>query len=961
MKKPNFLLQKGIIFLFLCVFMSTARAQPGNDACTNATLLTTSISCTNTAGTIKSATAATGLPTSCGSTTTAVDVWYAFVANSFLPTVTVSGLGNKFTNGVRIEIYSGTCGSFTSIGCGKNTATPLSSLTIGNTYYVRITDYNNSTSTNGNSWAFNICITDIAGTQLDSNTYVINRTFVNVSKPTGGTFNPNDTVEVRYTICVPSTYNMLPSSSLVVPGNASRFQNYLKSPQIIDSLPIGVSYVSGSLRTATNEGVTYRSFTDVSDADQGSYTTSGGFNIINIKVRPSSGVSLDTLSGAVQTRTSAASVFSNTLSNPTPPFFWGAAIVEVIYRVKITAAYSQFINFNRGAFWYKQTIAPADAATTAHYFFPQNVLAVYQSAGSCPNGIDTSHIFENNGTFGSGKPRNRGSASSIVPSGVYGYNFTASNIGQPNDGSYSIVNNSSDSGSTSNASTTAYPFFSSNKIFGVEDVSGDHTGALNPNVGNSPVDTSASQPGGGYMVFVNASYGTNAVISQAINNICANTYYDISAWFRNMCPKCASDSLGNGSTIWGPTYAPNSGYISYPGNDSAGVKPNLAFALNDTIYYTTGDMPYDRTYTRPWVKKGFTYLSSLGGNTFTLKIINNSPGGGGNDWAMDDVTVGTCGPSLNMNFTPTVPGCKETGNTTVSLNDTVSYTFNASYIYFKWQKKTLASGVWVDVASGVADGLPPVFPNTLTAAAPTLVSGQYQFVTSLPTFTATYADSGTVYRVVAATTAANLTTSNACIYTNGATTMIKIITCGTILQTNLINFTGVVNNDYATLNWVVTGEKHLYRYDVERSNDQVNFIKIGTVAGKNLTQTSNYLLTDNQPIFGNTLYRLKMVDESGAFLYSNIILLGRNIDFKVRINENPFTDKIKAEIILPQDGVVNFMLTDCYGRIVYNSNQQMPKGYTRYDVNNPSDLSKGIYFLNVSYNGQVVQKKLMKF
>ena len=82
---------------------------------------------------------------------------------------------------------------------------------------------------------------------------------------------------------------------------------------------------------------------------------------------------------------------------------------------------------------------------------------------------------------------------------------------------------------------------------GFWDIIGDHTGALNPLKGNLPV--TPGQPGG-YMLVVNAAFTTGEVYRDTIKNVCPNTYYEFSAWVRNICGVCGIDQNSN------PTYTP---------------------------------------------------------------------------------------------------------------------------------------------------------------------------------------------------------------------------------------------------------------------------------------------------------------------------------------------------------------------------------------------------------------------
>jgi trimeric autotransporter adhesin len=157
------------IFLSLMItlfFQGIVKAQPANDLCANATLLTSGITCNNTPGTLVAATYTAG-PAACGAAT-ATDVWYKFVAKSEYPTVTLSNVGaNLATASPRIQILSGTCASFTVNICGTTlSTTPVTPLIIGDTYYIRI-GKNTTTSTASGTWGFNICVTDPVGSAMN--------------------------------------------------------------------------------------------------------------------------------------------------------------------------------------------------------------------------------------------------------------------------------------------------------------------------------------------------------------------------------------------------------------------------------------------------------------------------------------------------------------------------------------------------------------------------------------------------------------------------------------------------------------------------------------------------------------------------------------------------------------------------------------------------------------------------
>ncbi|OFX25567.1 MAG: hypothetical protein A2033_06355 [Bacteroidetes bacterium GWA2_31_9] len=133
---------------------------PANDNCSGATPLTvysgsTCVSATN--GTVSGAT--NSLVTSCVGTSED-DVWYRFVASAAVNHV-ITVAGSTDFDAV-VELRSGACGSTSLVTCqddgftGEDEILNAVSLTVGNTYYVRVFDYYSSIPT---TLTFTICVT----------------------------------------------------------------------------------------------------------------------------------------------------------------------------------------------------------------------------------------------------------------------------------------------------------------------------------------------------------------------------------------------------------------------------------------------------------------------------------------------------------------------------------------------------------------------------------------------------------------------------------------------------------------------------------------------------------------------------------------------------------------------------------------------------------------------------------
>ncbi|NUY82269.1 T9SS type A sorting domain-containing protein [Flavobacterium sp. MAH-1] len=137
----------------ICV--ATPPAPPANDNCSGSIALTVNpnYSCAvTTAGTLVSATNSGVADTGAG--TPDDDVWFSFVATATTHVISLTGVAGSPSDLVH-EVFSGNCGSLTSLLISDPNNSTVNGLTIGNTYYVRVFSY---TAGSTNTTTFNICI-----------------------------------------------------------------------------------------------------------------------------------------------------------------------------------------------------------------------------------------------------------------------------------------------------------------------------------------------------------------------------------------------------------------------------------------------------------------------------------------------------------------------------------------------------------------------------------------------------------------------------------------------------------------------------------------------------------------------------------------------------------------------------------------------------------------------------------
>jgi len=857
---------------------------PANDNCAGAVLLTSSASCSTTSGTLLNSTATAAIPGDCGDPNSP-EVWYRFVANSLYPTITLGSVGAQFTAaGPRIQLLSGSCGSFTSLACVSGTslnsflATAGAGLTIGNTYYLRV--YTNTAGMSGTTWAFNICITDPAAPVLD-----YGKSYVNITKGAGGgTIEPGDELEMRATFLVKSSSTYNTSFS----GN----------------IPANTSYVPGTMRILTNEGKIYKQWTDASDGDPA--TISG------------TAVHISLGNGATET-------LGGVIKSTDRPVAGGGCMIIVSYHVKVDAvSFGSLVSVGGGTISFTNSAGVPTSIT-----FPAVTAMVYQNYGICANTIGTNGILsEYGGTFGSGNVKDR-APSTNIPSN---YTYQLFTTGQPGDYHYGMSNNTSAGTAAANYSIDPNDPVAAHRVFNVWDIIGDHTGASDPLAGNLPADVNNGQTGG-YMAVINAAYRTDTAFLDTVRNLCPNTSYEYSAWFRNICRKCGIDSVGAG---------PSSGtYVPTGPGDSSGVHPNLTFNINGYDYYTTGDM----AYTGQWVKKGFTYRTGPTETQMIINIRNNAPGGGGNDWAIDDIGVASCSPNLDVNPpSPTINVCYADG---ASLSAQIRSYFD-NYTYYVWER-SIDNGASFSPTAYFSNGTAtPVFNGT-----------EYEYTATGPSFIGDSSTHNNIFRLRVATTASNLADAN-CSFLASRTVQVYVNNCMTLLKTDLLNAAGSLLNNLSVIQWQTSNESGKISFEVEKSTDGNYFRSIGKLNATTGTGNGFYKFTDPTALTGIGYYRIKMIGETG-FKYSKIIVLSPGqLHFSLQNLLNPFTGAVSFNAILPADGNVRATIFDMFGRIIKTYNQPGEKGVIPIKMQDLNSLSGGTYFLKVEWQNESIIKKIIK-
>ena len=742
--------------------------------------------------------------------------------------------------------------------------------------------------------------------------------YVNITKKAvGGPVEPGDVLEIRTNFYVNKTYNST--------GMMYRVRYF-------DNLPTNTAIVPGStLNLITNEGLVVSSYTQATTDDAGSFVQTPTLATdyqIRINMGGYGGLPPGVPSGADPMAITDYTGATNLKGGSSVPLFSAGSIITTAFRVTVTGNYGDIITLGAGKIVYKNTSNGSDQILSA----TQYQILISRPSSLCSSSTSTNFAAESGGTFNHGTTHDRTAGPSFSIPG-YTYLNPSATTNSINDGYYAIVNNTSPNSSTyPNANRqnncSALPntgiYACSNREFGgFWYIGGDHTGSATA-AGNAPpaVGTDA-----GYMLLVNADLATSEAYHQVISGLCPNTYYQFSCWVKNVCPNCGIDMNGNA------TYLP-------------GVLPNLTLVVDGIDRISTGQLD-----TVGWQQRGFVLLTGPTQTSITISIRNNAPGGGGNDWALDDIALATCPPDLLL--TPNKPDTLCQGS-----DDTVRFkisSFVDNYTQWIMQKSTDNGATWV--AAGL-DTLGRADNGTSTPTKDPLTGLYTDIVTRYYRIAAT--DAKIIYRISIASTVANLTT-NGCFYTTNQPKLVVGVNCMIALPTTLLNFRGQVRNTLGNLQWTSSGEVNGLTYTVQRSDDGKDFRSLATLPGiAGDGRGATYSFIDVDPVTIQTYYRI-VINGNSATRMSNLVLLSNSdIHLEVRSALNPFVDHISMEMTAPAESKAVLSLSDMYGRYVRRQQVQVTLGLNNMNIYGLNALPAGTYVLQIQVGDQLISKKLVK-
>jgi len=184
-------------------------------------------------------------------------------------------------------------------------------------------------------------------------------------------------------------------------------------------------------------------------------------------------------------------------------------------------------------------------------------------------------------------------------------------------------------------------------------------------------------------------------------------------------------------------------------------------------------------------------------------------------------------------------------------------------------------------------------------------------------------------------------------------TLAKGLSTLAILPVELLSFEGRDVQGSVELFWSTASEKNNDYFEIERSFDGNEFVKIGVINGQgNSNSVVNYEFVDNYP-YSIGYYRLKQVDFDGTSSYSSVILVNAVSYNDLEVYPNPVKELLK---IRSKVSMNNSLITirDVMGRSYIIKTIETEINGVELDV---SQLKPGVYIIVVQQEGFILLKE----
>jgi len=184
-----------------------------------------------------------------------------------------------------------------------------------------------------------------------------------------------------------------------------------------------------------------------------------------------------------------------------------------------------------------------------------------------------------------------------------------------------------------------------------------------------------------------------------------------------------------------------------------------------------------------------------------------------------------------------------------------------------------------------------------------------------------------------------------------------------VLPVNLLNFQGNINkNNKVTLQWRVENNETTDQFEVQRSNDGIEFKTIGVVFTSEKNGIEDYMFYETMSSFDKAMYRLKMIDKNNNVTYSKILVFQSKAatTSNIKIIGNPVNDKLTFNYTAYTSHIIDVKVYDMSGRMMMSNKITSLEGNNIISFPLASAFKANMYLVEVNNGTEIQTAKFIK-
>lgn len=184
-----------------------------------------------------------------------------------------------------------------------------------------------------------------------------------------------------------------------------------------------------------------------------------------------------------------------------------------------------------------------------------------------------------------------------------------------------------------------------------------------------------------------------------------------------------------------------------------------------------------------------------------------------------------------------------------------------------------------------------------------------------------------------------------------------------VLPLHVLSFNVTLeDNKKVVTQWKVQNEFEVKSYEVERSTDATQFVKVGTVAAINQnTHTYQFEESWAQAHVSLYYYRIKQLDRNGAVFYTNTVMVKRNLaQVEAVLYPNPAINTSTLKINAPHTTEAQVRVVSANGKVMSLKSLKLNKGENFVQVADINQWPAGLYIVQCTTTSGTITLKLMK-